>query len=315
VRKADHNVELAGNQVDVYVEIETPDRGQHRIVVEAKDWSKKVGVDVVNRFAIIVDTLRRKGLIEEGVIVSKSGFSTQARKAASQSNIRLVDIHDLEATVAGALSLSRLGGTVAGEHRSVLGLLQLETIEEFEKERQALGLSREMVSSVLSQVVSSKEQDHQIKAIAAFWIGEGRYYLPSVLAEAMLKDAHWRVRAACAHALGMLESSLTCDSLETVINNEDEHLSVRIEAAKALGSIGDIASLDALRKALLGCHAKMEAIQSEASRVGILDESDKLLEDHYGSCRLRGEIAISTEPWYHVGAQCDLTSVALECIP
>jgi hypothetical protein len=80
--KVEHDVELAGNQIDVYVELETPGRLLHRIAVEAKDWASTVGIDVVNGFAVIVNLLRGKGLIDEGIIVSVKGFSKQARNAA-----------------------------------------------------------------------------------------------------------------------------------------------------------------------------------------------------------------------------------------
>ena len=101
--KVQHDVELAGNQIDVYVELETPGRLQHRIAVEAKDWSKPVGIDVVNKFAIIVNLLRGKGLIDEGVIVSASGFSRQARNAAETHDIRLLEPDDLAQQVVQAI--------------------------------------------------------------------------------------------------------------------------------------------------------------------------------------------------------------------
>jgi hypothetical protein len=101
-RKVEHDVELAGNQIDVYVEVESPDRGLHRIAVEAKDWRKTVGIDVINKFVDVVDNLRHRAkLIDEGVIVSKSGFSKQARSAAETYGIRLLEPADLEAMAAG----------------------------------------------------------------------------------------------------------------------------------------------------------------------------------------------------------------------
>jgi len=101
-RKVEHDVELAGNQVDVYVELETPGCLLHRIAVEAKDWSKPVGIDVVNGFAFIAGLLRSKGLIDEGIIVSASGFSKPARNAAKEHSIRLLEPADLEAIASPA---------------------------------------------------------------------------------------------------------------------------------------------------------------------------------------------------------------------
>lgn len=94
-----HDIELAGNQIDVYVEIETAAQHRHCIAVEVKDWSKPVGVSVVNGFAPIVNLLRHERLIHEGIIVSTKGFSKQARKAAETYGLRLLEIADLTALV------------------------------------------------------------------------------------------------------------------------------------------------------------------------------------------------------------------------
>jgi len=109
--KVEHDVELAGNQIDVYVELETSGRLLHRIAVEVKDWSKPVGIDIVNGFAAIVNLLRHERLIDEGVIVSASGFSKQARSAAETYGIRLLEPADLEAMVAEAKGAGRTRST------------------------------------------------------------------------------------------------------------------------------------------------------------------------------------------------------------
>jgi hypothetical protein len=101
-RKVEHDVRLVGNQIDVYVELDTADRGLHRIAVEAKDWTSVVGIDVVNNFALRVRLLRDRGKIDRGVIVSASGFSKEARDAAKEYGIRLLEPTDLDAMVVGA---------------------------------------------------------------------------------------------------------------------------------------------------------------------------------------------------------------------
>jgi len=101
-RKVEHDVELAGHQIDVYVELDTPDRALHRIAVEAKDYTSPVGISILRDFSGVVDCLRRERLIDEGVIVSAAGFSRQARNAARKENIRLLDAADLDAMVAEA---------------------------------------------------------------------------------------------------------------------------------------------------------------------------------------------------------------------
>jgi tetratricopeptide (TPR) repeat protein len=105
--KVEHDVELGGNQIDVYVELETLGRLLHRIAVEVKDWSKPVGIDIVNGFAAIVNLLHHKRLIDEGVIVSASGFSKQARNAAQTYDIHLLEPADLDAMVAEAKAAGR----------------------------------------------------------------------------------------------------------------------------------------------------------------------------------------------------------------
>jgi formylglycine-generating enzyme required for sulfatase activity len=101
-RKVEHDVPMAGNQIDVYVELETPGRLSHCIAIEVKDWSKPVGIDVVNGFATITKLLHNECLIDEGIIVSASGFSRPARNAAETYDVRLLEPADLEAMVAEA---------------------------------------------------------------------------------------------------------------------------------------------------------------------------------------------------------------------
>ncbi len=102
-RKVEHDVELSGHQIDVYVELETADRALHRIAVEAKDYNSPVGIAIIRDFSSIVDRLRRKRLIDEGVIVSTAGFSKQAREAAQTDDIRLLTPEDLDQRVADAM--------------------------------------------------------------------------------------------------------------------------------------------------------------------------------------------------------------------
>ncbi|MHC4984407.1 MAG: restriction endonuclease, partial [Planctomycetota bacterium] len=101
-RKVEHDVELAGHQIDVYVEMETADRALHRIAVEAKEYSKPVGIKIVADFAAVMDTLHRLKLVDEGVIVSAAGFSRQARNAAKEHGLRLLEPADLEAMPGGS---------------------------------------------------------------------------------------------------------------------------------------------------------------------------------------------------------------------
>ena len=97
--KVEHDVKIDGSQIDVYVEQHTRDRGVHRVAIEAKDWSKSVGIEVARKFVRLVDDLRQGGSIDEGIIVSAVGFTKQARECARNHAIRLLEMGDLDAMV------------------------------------------------------------------------------------------------------------------------------------------------------------------------------------------------------------------------
>jgi len=101
-RKVRQNFELAGNQIDVYVEMAAEDGSVHRIAIEAKDLSRKVGIGTVNKFAAMVQLLRTRGLLDKGNIVSTRGFSKEAGNAARDHGIRLMEPGDLEAAITRA---------------------------------------------------------------------------------------------------------------------------------------------------------------------------------------------------------------------
>ena len=98
-KKVEHDVELAGNQIDVYVELETAGRLTHRIAVEVKAWASPVGVRIVNHFADIVRLLHWAKKIHEGVVVSANGFTKPARAAAETHGIKLLELADLHAMI------------------------------------------------------------------------------------------------------------------------------------------------------------------------------------------------------------------------
>jgi formylglycine-generating enzyme required for sulfatase activity len=102
--KVEHDKPMAGHQIDVYAEMAAPDRSMHRIAVEAKDWQSPVGIDVVGKWALVIDGLRRAGLVDEGVVVSPVGFTKPAREAAAEHvrrglPLRLMELADLQASV------------------------------------------------------------------------------------------------------------------------------------------------------------------------------------------------------------------------
>src|ERR1043166_8436428 len=76
-----HNVSLAGNQIDILVTEKTATGASVRTAVECKYFRKLVGLHTVNAFAGLVALLKDRELIHKAALVAKSGFTQQARLA------------------------------------------------------------------------------------------------------------------------------------------------------------------------------------------------------------------------------------------
>ena len=92
----EHNRDVGGNQVDVWVIEKTPAGTEVRLVVECKDLAEPTGVGHVNTLAAKIDLLRSRSLADVGVLVSRSDFTRPARTAAASHAIRLVMLEDLQ---------------------------------------------------------------------------------------------------------------------------------------------------------------------------------------------------------------------------
>lgn len=95
----EHDRDLGGNQVDVWVVERTTAGTEVRLVVECKDLTEPTGVGHVNALATKMDLLRSKSLADVGVLVSRSDFTRPARRAAATHGIRLVMFDDLQYVV------------------------------------------------------------------------------------------------------------------------------------------------------------------------------------------------------------------------
>ena len=94
------NVKLAGFQIDIYLEEETPSGQKIRSAVECKFNRKtKVGNRTVNEFYRVIKTLKDAGLVDKGIIVSYSGFSDDAHLASKTTGIELLLFKDLQQRV------------------------------------------------------------------------------------------------------------------------------------------------------------------------------------------------------------------------
>jgi hypothetical protein len=101
-----HNTIINGCQVDLLLESNIPGTAAAvRTIVECKAFARSVGIDVVNAFAVIFTNLRHNGKIDKGIIVSKSGFTAQAKAAADSAGIDLIEIDELR-RLAEATSVS-----------------------------------------------------------------------------------------------------------------------------------------------------------------------------------------------------------------
>jgi len=103
--KVEHEVSLAGSQIDILVSEETPSGSVIRSAIECKYYSRPLGIDLVNSFAGLAVLLKNRGLIDKALLVARSGFTHQARAAAKEHGIELHEIADLEQRLAGKENL------------------------------------------------------------------------------------------------------------------------------------------------------------------------------------------------------------------
>jgi hypothetical protein len=90
------NVNLAGNQVDIYFEEETSSGHVIRTAVECKYYHTRVPKSAVLQFATVSNFLRQAGLIDKAVMIAYQGFTQDAQLAAKASNIDLRSFQNLE---------------------------------------------------------------------------------------------------------------------------------------------------------------------------------------------------------------------------
>jgi len=97
--KVRQNANLAGNEVDVYVEERTASGQIVRTAVECKYYQRKVPKDVVLRFATVAKFLRDADLVDKAVLVSYQGFTPDSFSVAQATGVELRTFVDFEAKV------------------------------------------------------------------------------------------------------------------------------------------------------------------------------------------------------------------------
>lgn len=98
-KKVLQNVNLAGHQIDIYIEEETATGQIVRTAIECKYFQRPVGKNIVTHFALIVDFLRKGGFIDKGMIISYNGFTKDAYQSAKVFQVELQKIEDIEIRV------------------------------------------------------------------------------------------------------------------------------------------------------------------------------------------------------------------------
>lgn len=98
--KVEHNKRLGGSQVDVYVVDRMRTGLEVRIAVDTKDDAGSTGVDRIREVDRHLAGIRRDGLVHIVLIVASHGFTREARDEAHRAHLDLLELDDLETSVA-----------------------------------------------------------------------------------------------------------------------------------------------------------------------------------------------------------------------
>jgi hypothetical protein len=90
------DINLDGNQIDVYAEVPALDGNHLRTVISCKDYGRPVGVGDVREWEQVFRPLHNAGKVDLACIVSANGFSQDAAPQASLTGIRLMTIEQLK---------------------------------------------------------------------------------------------------------------------------------------------------------------------------------------------------------------------------
>ena len=97
----EHDVAVAGNQIDVVAREETASGRSVTTIVECKAYQRPVGVDVVNALSGLFHLLKARREADAAILVSQAGFTRAARDAAKAHGVELLEIGDLRQRVTG----------------------------------------------------------------------------------------------------------------------------------------------------------------------------------------------------------------------
>lgn len=92
--QVERDIERAGSQIDLYAELKQP-LNVHRLVVECKNFSSPVGVKTIRELAAIVSSLSKPNMVYSGLVVSRNGFTRQAKNFANSAGLWLLTLDEL----------------------------------------------------------------------------------------------------------------------------------------------------------------------------------------------------------------------------
>ena len=98
--QVEHNKNIDGLQIDVFAVQNTPDGSVIKTGIECKNYSKSLGVNTVVKICERLGSLYLSGSIDKGVIVSKSGFTQDARTLCQSRRMECFSIEELYRRVA-----------------------------------------------------------------------------------------------------------------------------------------------------------------------------------------------------------------------
>ncbi len=98
-----HDVAVAGNQVDVIAREKTASGRSVTTIIECKAYQRPVGIEVVNALSGLFHLLKGRGEADAAILVSLSGFTRAARESAEAHGVELLEISDLRQRVSGRI--------------------------------------------------------------------------------------------------------------------------------------------------------------------------------------------------------------------
>jgi hypothetical protein len=97
----EHDVAVAGNQVDVVVHEKTASGRSVTTIIECKASQRPVGIEIINALSGLFHLLKGRGEADAAILVSQAGFTRAAREAARAHGVELLEIADLRQRVGG----------------------------------------------------------------------------------------------------------------------------------------------------------------------------------------------------------------------